>query len=256
MSSSVIDRYDTLMYMPGFREFFDGTDFANFGYWDGTATTQRQASERLMDELLALIPDRSGTILDVACGKGATTQYLTRTYAPERVTGINISAKQIETCRANAPGCRFVEMDAARMTFPDGTFDNVICVEAAFHFDTREEFLEGALRVLKPGGTLSLCDVLMHEEAEKVRPYRNPRNFVKDPDAYARVMERCGFADVRVIDATEECWRGCYRHAVRYFHEKFLRREIDRDTLQFALETTYRRVGDLSYYVLAAGRKP
>jgi MPBQ/MSBQ methyltransferase len=255
MKSSIIGRYDSLMYTPGFREFFDGTDYANFGYWDATTATQRQASERLMEKLLEFIPDRSGAVLDVACGKGATTHYLTRYWPPERITGINISAKQLATCRVNAPGCSFLEMDAARLTFDDASFDSVICVEAAFHFDTREDFLQQALRVLKPGGWLSLCDVLMREEAEQTRPYRNPRNFVRDPDAYLEMLRRVGFREARVVDATEACWHGCYRHAVRYFHEQYLQQIIDLQTLRSALETTYRRVGDLSYYILAGGRK-
>lgn len=256
MKAPVVDRYDTLMYMPGFREFFDGTDFANFGYWTPDTSTQREACELLMEKLLELLPDRSGTLLDVACGKGATTQYLMRSFAPPRITGINISAKQLDSCRANAPGCRFLKMDAAKAELPDATFDSIICVEAAFHFDTREDFLRHALRMLKPGGSLSLSDVLMHEEAEKTRRFRNPKNYLSGPEAYRDLMRRVGYVDVQVVDATESCWHGCYRHAVRYFHEQYLRHAIDLDTLRSALETTYRRVGDLSFYLLVGGRKP
>ena len=36
------------------------------------------------------------------------------------------------------------------------TGNNVLCVESAFHFQTRELFLHEALRVLKPGGWLLL----------------------------------------------------------------------------------------------------
>jgi ubiquinone/menaquinone biosynthesis C-methylase UbiE len=46
-------------------------------------------------------------------------------------------------------------MDAARLAFADAQFDAVICVEAAFHFDTRAAFLREALRVLKPAGALT-----------------------------------------------------------------------------------------------------
>ena len=39
------------------------------------------------------------------------------------------------------PGRHFLQMDAARMAFDEASFDVVLCVEAAFHFDTRRDFL-------------------------------------------------------------------------------------------------------------------
>ena len=40
-------------------------------------------------------------------------------------------------------------MDATELDFRDNSFDSIICVEAAFHFDTREKFVREAYRVLK-----------------------------------------------------------------------------------------------------------
>ena len=152
--------YDRIMFTPGAHRRYGGSDFHNFGYWDQATTTLQDACENLMEELLAFIPDKEGAILDVACGKGATSRYLLNFYNPKDVTGINISEKQLERCRVNAPGCNFYLMNATELAFPDQSFNNIICVEAAFHFSTREKFLHEASRVLKPGGGLVLSDIL------------------------------------------------------------------------------------------------
>ena len=107
------------------------------------------------------------TILDVACGKGATTRYLLRYFKSENVTGINISEKQLARCRENAPGCTFLLMSATELKFADESFDNISCVEAAFHFVTREKFLKEAFRMLKPRGQIVLRDVLSAKHREE-----------------------------------------------------------------------------------------
>ena len=191
-NKQIIDHYDALSDRFDVNEFYGHSDFMNFGFWDERTGDQKQACENLMEKLLDLTSNRSGTILDVACGKGASTSYLMKYYRPEMVTGINISEKQLETARKNAPGCAFRLMDATALDFPDGSFDTVICVEAAFHFDTREDFLKEAHRVLKPGGTLVLSDILMNLEGEKKREMRTEKNYIRDPEQYGEVLKRTG----------------------------------------------------------------
>ena len=140
------------MYSPVWREYYDSSDFFNFGYWETGTRTQKEAGENLMERLLAFIPSKRGTILDLARGKGETTRYLLHCYCPRDVTGINISYRQLEGCRQNSPRCTFVPMDATSMTFEEDSFDNIIYVEAAFHFDTRETFC------VKPCGSSSPAD--------------------------------------------------------------------------------------------------
>ncbi|MGH9749907.1 MAG: class I SAM-dependent methyltransferase [Candidatus Polarisedimenticolia bacterium] len=248
--------YDSVMYWPPLLEYYGGSDFVNFGFWDAATSDARQASENLMERLLAFIPDPRGLILDVACGKGATTRHLQRHYAPGAITGINISERQLETCRRNAPGSKFVKMDATALEFDDASFDAAICVEAAFHFNTRERFLREAARVLKPGGRLVLCDLLLTPEAEERRLGRYPANYVHDKDAYAALGRAAGFAEIQVIDASEECFNGAFRHLARYSHEKLLRGEMTPEGLRSFCGHIFTFVPDFRFYLLASFQKP
>ncbi len=144
--------YDRALTSDNYRRYFGDSGFYNFGFWDSCPQSQHEACEALVDLMLDRVPNKGGRILDVACGPGATTKRLLRHFPAERVTGINISEAQLAAARERVPGASFVFMDATRLGFADEQFDAVICVEAAFHFKTRDRFIQEAMRVLKPGG--------------------------------------------------------------------------------------------------------
>jgi MPBQ/MSBQ methyltransferase len=207
-----INIFDNLILNPSTREYYGQAEFFNVGYWHSDTQNQQEACFNLMEKLLEFIPDRHGTILDVGCGLGATTSHLLKYYAPADVVGINISANQIARSMINAPGCKFMCMDAVQMKFADNLFDRIICVEAAFYFDTREQFLQEAWRVLKPGGKLILAD-LIFDTTKYFGDLIVPENIVKDKDiqAYQHLYQQAGFQQLEIIDATEACWKTHYR---------------------------------------------
>ena len=227
---AVADAYDYGMRHPLLREYYGDSDFFNYGYWREDTHDQQAACENLMDQLLEFIPDKRGTLLDVACGMGATTRSLLKYYNRSSLIGINISQAQLARSKLNAPGCTFHLMDATHLGFGANAFDNLICVESAFHFNTREDFLREARRVLKPGGSLVLSDILF-----LVVPGRRNRrlpaaNLVGDVEQYRAGYRRAGFQEVEIVDATRECWGGFRQHLMQWGWQKLLSREVDLPT--------------------------
>lgn len=176
-------------------------DFLNFGYWTNETRTGQEACELMLERLLAHITEKTGSILDVACGLGATSRHLLNYYPAESITGINIADEQIAYCNKKIPGGRFLVMRAEALDFKEESFDNIICVEAAFHFETRLDFFKEAYRVLKPGGRLVLSDILVAVPA-KLQPRENR---IASLDQYRALYDEAGFASVDIEDATEQC---------------------------------------------------
>jgi MPBQ/MSBQ methyltransferase len=248
--------YQDRMYDPLIHEYYGDSGFLNFGYReDGRTCSAAEASIQLMDKLLDLIPQKSGKILDVACGIGATTSYLLKYFNPEDVTGIDISDKQLDTCRQKIPKSTFKKMNAVDLQFEDETFDHIICVEAAFHFYTREDFLREARRVLKPGGNLDLCDVLISDEFKQNRPHFCPQNMVADPDEYRKEYQRAEFSDIQIVDVTSQCWESIYWDVITFVHQKLLEGTITKEAIEPLLSRVYKLAADLKYYVLVAATK-
>jgi MPBQ/MSBQ methyltransferase len=247
--------YDRAMFGELEAEYYGQSDYFNFGYWYTDTSSQEEACINLMEEILAFIPEKKGTVLDVACGKGATTRYLTRYFAPDRITGINISDRQLETCRVNAPDCTFLNMDATQLEFPDASFDNLVCVESAFHFNSREAFLREAWRVLKPDGCVVLSDILFHDWYEKWNPMRKGQDYVGDTDKYTRICRQIGFEEVNIVDATHECFDRFLMHWRRFLYGKLRTREIDWLTFNEKIRNSKMLESVIRHYLLVSAVK-
>jgi MPBQ/MSBQ methyltransferase len=257
LESRINKRYDSGMYGELIDEYFGYSGFHNFGYWGPHTRNQREASENLVDRLLDLMPHKTGTILDVACGMGASTRHLLRHYKPGQVTGINISDKQLATCRRNAPDCRFINMNATDLKFADASFENILCVEAAFHFDTRERFLEEAYRVLEPRGYLALSDILLRPSfAAAVRDRVPEANLVPDVAQYRALYERRGFEDVRVIEARPQCWEAFKVQSIAFSWSRVLSGQAPASELRRVAAGLQKWDWAISNYLLVSARKP
>lgn len=93
-----------------------------------------------------------GTVLDLGCGCGVPlTRDLAGGYV---VTGVDLSAVQIERARRLVPAARFLHADATQVGFPPSSFHAVVSLYALIHMplDEQPPLLDRIGRWLRPGG--------------------------------------------------------------------------------------------------------
>jgi MPBQ/MSBQ methyltransferase len=183
----------------------------NLGWWEGKGDEDEaaRAPERLVEIVAAPLP-RGAAILDVANGLGAQDPVIARVAAPRVLVAVNLSEYQLRAGRARleSAGALPVLADAVRLPFGDSSFDGLICVEAAFHFPSRAAFFAEAIRVLRPGGVLSMSDVTLERPPRTVgeaaaglvqlRVWGLRTGQIASAGRIAATAEGAGFEDVHV----------------------------------------------------------
>ncbi len=126
------------------------------GRWG--ATIRLRAWERAL-----LNPSRGERILDVGCGLGDAALALGADLgAGGEVVGVDASTEMIAAARSRAGDAvcrvRFEVGDAVELDEPDGAFDAVRAERALQWLDDPRAAVAEMVRVLRPGGLLSLID--------------------------------------------------------------------------------------------------
>jgi len=237
--------------MPKLGAFFGSSGYYNFGYWRSDTNNAPAACNNLMEVLLGLVPRLRGKALDVACGLGGTTKYLARHFKDEDIVAINISEPQLQQAKTRAPKCNFLCMDAVQLEFRDRSFDLVLCVESAFHFNTRERFLREALRILNTGGYLAVADLLVRES----EPLIPTDNIVSSPERYATLLQRLGFDHVTVMDVTPQVVNGFVANFASWVASSNAACELSDHDLRELSENLERIRSGTSHYILCSARK-
>lgn len=112
-------------------------------------------------------------------------------------------------------------MDATNLEFGAESLDNILCIEAAFHFMTRRKFLEEAHRVLRLGGRLAMSDILFGPKAHEVYPSVFKENYLPDMNAYRECLRDIGFRYVRLEDSTHVATDALFRVIERRYEQHF-----------------------------------
>ena len=211
----------------------------HYGVFENGDEDLATATGRLTELMLeAAQIEPSSEVLDVGCGTGAPACRIAGEIGAH-VTGITTSEEGIAAARARAADLdlsdrtAFEQRDGMDNGLPDESFDRAWVLESSHLMRERDRLISECARVLRPGGRIALCDIILRRPLElaDVRELRKPLALLRDVfgdarmeplDEYARLATDSGLEVEQQTDLTQatrptfERWRqNAERHRER-----------------------------------------
>jgi ArsR family transcriptional regulator len=145
------------------------------------------------DALVSLLP-RHWIVADLGCGSGKTAAAL----APyvRRVIGVDQSAAMLKAARRRTADLSNVELKRGSLEslpLKDDSVDGVLLLLALTYVAEPLPVLQEAARVLRPGGSAVVVDLLRHDR-EEFRRQMGQRRLGFEPEELTQMMGEAGLA--------------------------------------------------------------
>ena len=145
-------------------------------------------------------------VADLGAGEGTLSQLLAQ--RAEHVIAIDMSPKMVEygTELVKRHGLKNLEYRMGRIEAPpidDAAVDLAVLSQALHHANDPAVALEGAHRILKPGGRLVVLDLLQHN-FEQARELYADRWLGFSEAELAGMLEKTGFIEIETLVAAKE----------------------------------------------------
>jgi ubiquinone/menaquinone biosynthesis C-methylase UbiE len=112
---------------------------------------------RIRKEALGLCSHAKGRLLEVGCGEGLFLAQITGQNRDLEAWGVDNDDARLKAAAVRLRNVNLSRLDAAKLSFEDGYFDTVICVNVLFNMRSIDEVriaLKEMKRVCKKGGSV------------------------------------------------------------------------------------------------------
>ncbi len=206
-------------------QFFHHPGNRLFGYWKRGTKSAPEAAHNLLEEVASLLP------------KGEQLQML------DLNRDNRFAADFLHAHAASVAG------KSATLQHADGSMDAITDVECLSYIAGKQDRLNEVLRVLKPGGKFVGAAIL---HAGKGVDWEGACT----PEAFRAVLEKAGFIEVVVQDATRECWQTFSHKLNLYLWEQTIDGAYDGGMVEDAKAVVYGGITPIHAYVLFRAAKP
>jgi len=168
--------------------------------------------EEIVSSYLGKLEFPKGSLtIEVGCGAGAVTRRIAEKAKPGQVIGFEPSVGFVNEAKARVGGyenVRFEVASGASLPLDDGSVDNLIMHTVLTHVEDPLPLLTEAVRVLRSGGRLVVCDADFSKASLGNLP-NDPldalakifvKEFVTDPYAVAKLQQLARNAGFSVDD--------------------------------------------------------
>ncbi|PPR06904.1 hypothetical protein CVT24_011594 [Panaeolus cyanescens] len=223
------------------------TEWLNMGFWPGAKSFPEACKALALKNILAAQLKPESHILDVGYGTGESLLLLLSDSGiprPSLLAGITSLRAHYERSKKRVEDLKNRSAEAAQtrvVLFHDDavwstksskhhplrplsiespssstTFDAILVLDCAYHFNTRRRFIEQAFEHLKAGGRISLADICFSSSALQkstskwlIRLFKlMPSSNIISIEEYEQQMKEMGYMDVIVEDITQDVFPG------------------------------------------------
>ncbi len=145
-------------------------------------------------------------VADLGAGEGTLAQLLAQ--RAEKVIAVDLSPKMVEfgqqlAVQHGLPNLEFRVGDIEKPPIDDASLDLAILSQALHHAEHPQTAVNAAFRILKPGGSLIILDLLQHNFEEARELYADRWLGFAESDL-ASMMEKAGFTRIETVVADRE----------------------------------------------------
>lgn len=238
-------------------ELYRGCGFHHYGFWKYDTPDLQAACLSLMDEILALVQNKSGKVLDLFCGTGASTAHMARALPFASVLGVHGRFGAVRRNRKAWPSVSFCWGFPGFWKRWENSMDLVVCVRGLHSAPRRDRIWRMAWHVLRPGGQFVGFEHFPRvvKERHGISVWKKYVHF-QSTLQFKEKLERVGFSRTSVHEVTEATCKRFSEYVGRVLLVKELEGNLEANAINFLMSHHVQGTDNLKSIIFSCWKDP